>query len=661
MADDSLAAATPLPFTDVTVADPFWTPRLETLRDVTMETVYESLEETGRIDNLRIAAGEADGEFSGRYYNDSDVYKWLEAACYLLAVDDDPTLRERVDDLVDVIEGAQEPDGYLNSYFQLVEPSAKWANLHAMHELYCAGHLFEAAVAHHRATGDDQLLDVARRLADHIDEQFGPGAATGYPGHEEIELALVKLCRETGEGRYLDLASYFIDARGRDPSRFEQEVTDPEGVAGRVYDRVLEGDEYDGRYFQDHAPVREQDTAEGHAVRATYLYCGMADVAMETGDRELVDTLERLWSNVTERRMYVTGGLGSSHDGERFTTDYDLPNETSYAETCAALGNVLWNHRMLQLTGEGRFGDVVERTLYNGLLAGLSLSGDRFFYANPLEVNGEEHALHDHDEHRFASERQPWFETACCPTNVPRLLLTLGQYAYLRDGDDALYVTLYVGGSAETTVDGTDVTVAQTTDYPWDGAVELDVDSADPVDFALKLRLPDWCDDYALSVDGGDADATAEDGFLTLDRTWTGSTTVELDLDVDVDCVTAHPDVRENAGRVALVRGPLVYCLEGADHDRPLADYALAADPSVAGSYDADLLDGVVTLTADGVAPDRSGWEGALYRSLGATVPVETSVTAVPYYGWGHRDSSEMRVWVRSHQSEDAGRSGDGT
>lgn len=661
MADDSLGVATPLAFTDVTVEDPFWAPRLETLRDVTMETVYESLEGTGRIDNLRIAAGEADGEFSGRYFNDSDVYKWLEAACYLLAADDDPTLRDRVDDLVAVIEGAQEADGYLNTYFQLVESDGKWTNLHAMHELYCAGHLFEAAVAHRRATGEDRLLDVARRLADHIDDQFGPDAARGYPGHEEIELALVKLFRETGERRYLDLASYFIDERGGDPSRFEREVTSPEEVAGHTYDWVLVDGEYDGSYFQDHAPVRDQDTAEGHAVRATYLYCGMADVAMETGDRELYDALERIWTNVTERRMYVTGGIGSAHEGERFTIDYDLPNETSYAETCAALGNVLWNHRMLQLTGEGRFGDVMERTLYNGLLAGLSLSGDRFFYANPLEVNGDEHALHDHDEHRFATERQPWFETACCPTNVPRLLLTLGQYAYLRDGDEALYVNLYVGSSAETAVGGTDVTVSQTTDYPWDGTVEVEVDPAEPVEFALKLRLPDWCDDYAVSVNGTETEATVEGGFVTLTRTWNGSTTVELDLDVEVERVAAHPEVRENAGRVALRRGPLVYCLEGADHEQPLSDYALAADPNVAESYEEDLLDGVVALTADGVAADRSAWEGSLYRSLDETTPVETGVMAVPYYGWGHRDSGEMRVWVRSRRPGGAGGFADGT
>jgi DUF1680 family protein len=432
-------------------------------------------------------------------------------------------------------------------------------------------------------------------------------------------------------------------------------------VAGHTYDWVLADGEYDGSYFQDHAPVRDQDTAEGHAVRATYLYCGMADVAMETGDRELYDALERIWTNVTERRMYVTGGIGSAHEGERFTTDYDLPNETSYAETCAALGNVLWNHRMLQLTGEGRFGDVMERTLYNGLLAGLSLSGDRFFYANPLEVNGDEHALHDHDEHRFATERQPWFETACCPTNVPRLLLTLGQYAYLRDGDEALYVNLYVGSSAETAVGGTDIAVAQTTDYPWEGTVEVEVDPAEPVEFALKLRLPDWCDDYAVSVNGTETEATVEGGFVTLTRTWNGSTTVELDLDVEVERVAAHPEVRENAGRVALRRGPLVYCLEGADHEQPLSDYALAADPNVAESYEEDLLDGVVALTADGVAADRSAWEGSLYRSLDETTPVETGVTAVPYYGWGHRDSGEMRVWVRSRRPGGAGGFADGT
>lgn len=655
MADDSLKAVTPLSFTSVTVDDSFWTPRLETLRDVTMKTVYENLKETGRIDNLRIAAGETNGEFSGRYFNDSDVYKWLEAACYLLAVDDDPALRDRVDDLADVIEGAQEDDGYLNTYFQLVEPDGKWTNLHAMHELYCAGHFVEAAVAHHRATGDDQLLNVARRLADHIDEQFGPDAMKGYPGHEEIELALVKLYRETDERRYLDLASYFLDERGRQPSRFEWEVTHPQEVAGHTYDRVLESGEYDGSYFQDHAPVRDQETGEGHAVRATYLYCGMADVAMEAGDHNLYDALERLWSNVTERRMYVTGGIGSSHEGERFTTDYDLPNETSYAETCAALGNILWNHRMLQLTGEGRFGDVMERTLYNGLLAGLSLSGDRFFYANPLEVNDGQHALHDHDEHRFATERQPWFETACCPTNVPRLLLTLGRYAYLQDEqDDALYVNLYVGSAAETTVAGTDITVTQTTEYPWEGTVSVEVDPAESVPFALKLRLPAWCNEYAVSVDGVEGDATVEDGFLTVSRTWTETTTVELELGLDVDRVSAHPEVRENAGRVALQRGPLIYCFEGVDHDQRLSDYVLASDLNVRESSDEELLDGIVSVTGDAFVADRSAWDHHLYRFSGNVQLNETDVTAVPYYGWGHREPGDMRVWVRSrYQAEE--------
>jgi len=461
-------AASPLPPSAVDVRDSFWSPRIETIREVTLDAVYENLESTGRIDNFRIAAGEASGEFSGRYYNDSDVYKWLEGACYALADEDDAELRERVEHVVDAIQGAQADDGYLNTYFQLVEPEHRWTNLHGMHELYCAGHLFEAAVAHYRATDERRLLDVARRLADHVDETFGPDAKQGYPGHEEIELALAKLYRATDEERYLELARYFLDERGREPSRFEWEIEHTEEIGGHAYDHLVDEDgTYDAAHLQDHAPVTDQETAEGHAVRATYLYCGMADVAIETGDRELVDALERLWRNVTQRRSYVPGGIGSSPDGERFTADYDLPNETSYAETCAALGCVRWNRRMLQLAGEGRFGDVLERTLYNAVLAGVSLSGDRFFYDQPLEVNGDGHALEDRSERRFDNERQPWFPTACCPTNVPRLLLSLGRYVYQRRVDpNELYVALYVGNEAETSFEGVDVTVSQETEYP---------------------------------------------------------------------------------------------------------------------------------------------------------------------------------------------------
>ena len=672
MVDGRTEAASPLPLSAVSIRDSFWSPRQETVREVTLESVYENLESTGRIDNFRIAAGEASGGFSGRYYNDSDVYKWLEAACYALHTEDDPALRERVADVVDAIEGAQADDGYLNTYFSLVESGNRWTNLHGMHELYCAGHLFEAAVAHHRATGERRLLDVARRLADHVDDVFGPDGKRGYPGHEEIELALAKLYRTTGEQRYLGLARYFLDERGREPSRFEWELDHAGEIGGHAYDHLLDEDgEYDAAHLQDHAPVTEQQTAEGHAVRAMYLYCGMADAAIETGDEELVDALERLWTNATERRSYVTGGIGSSPDGERFTDDYDLPNETSYAETCAALGSVRWNRRMLALTEEGRFGDALERTLYNALLAGVSLSGDRFFYDQPLEVNGGEHALSDRSEHRFGNERQPWFPTACCPTNVPRLLLSLGRYVYQRQTDpNELYVSLYVGSDAETSFEGVDVAVSQETKYPWSGAVTIDVDPERPIEFDLKLRVPGWCDDHAVRVDGSDAEAQRapspgsqvqqdaadlEDGFLTFSREWTGER-VELDLEFGVERVCAHPEVRGNADRAALRRGPLVYCLEGVDHDRPLGDYVLPPDPGAEASFEEDVLDGVVTIEGDALVEDRSAWEGRLYRPCETVELDSTRFRAVPYYAWAHREPGEMRVWLRSQRAVEGGR-----
>ncbi|MFB6174123.1 MAG: glycoside hydrolase family 127 protein [Halobacteriales archaeon] len=637
-------ALAPVAFTDVTVSDPFWSPRLETLREVTMEEVYGHLDATGRIDNFRIAAGEQEGSFNGRFYNDSDVYKWLEAACYLLALEDDPTLEERVGEVVDAIAAAQAEDGYLNTYFQLEEPEKRWTNLHQMHELYCAGHLFEAAVAHHRATGRDRLLDVATSFADHIDRTF-PEEVDGPPGHEEIELALVKLAHATGEERYLDLAEYFIDARGGD--RFQWEIEHADEIAGGQNDHLEGEDGYDGTYLQDHAPVREQDTVEGHAVRATYLYAGMADVAMETGEPALLAALERLWENMTERRMYVTGGIGSSHVGERFTEDYDLPNETAYAETCAALGSILWNHRMLRLHGEGRFGDVLERTLYNGLLAGMSMAGDRFFYANPLEVNGEQHALHDEHERRFNVERQGWFRTACCPTNVPRLLAALGGYCYLR-GEDALYVTLYVGSEAETAVGDTDVTLRQETDYPWEGSVSLSVDPEAAAAFDLALRVPGWATGAEVSVNGEAVEAPVEDGFARIRRTWTPGDEVTLDLGLSAERVAAHPAVRADAGRVALRRGPLVYCLEGTDHDRPLHQLSLPADAALDAEHDPDLLGGVTTLSGEVTVPDLAGWEDDLYRPADMTGTVATPLTAVPYYAWGHRDPGELRVWLRA-------------
>lgn len=635
---------TPVPFTQVAIEDDFWGPRLATLRRVTIEAVYDRLVETGRIDNFRVAAG-GDGEFSGRFYEDSDVYKWLEGACYLLASGDDrsgaePTLRERVESVVDAVAAAQEPDGYLDTYFQIEDPEGRWTNLGQMHELYCAGHLFEAAVAHRRATGSDRLLVVARRLADHVDDVFGPAGRDGVPGHAEIELALVRLARETGVRRYLDLASFFVERRGH-TDRLAWEAAHPDAIGGEANGHLRDADgAYDGTYLQDHAPIRDQERVEGHAVRATYLYAGATDVAVETGDGELLAAVERLWEKLRRKRMYVTGGIGSAREGERFTEDYDLPNAAAYAETCAALGSVRWSHRLLAATGAGRYADLVERTLYNAFLAGYGLDGEHFFYANPHQV--------DAADAEAPPARREWFGTACCPTNVPRLLGSLGGYLYLRGEEGDVYVAQYVGSDVEVTEN---VSLRQTTAYPWEGTVEIEVRVGEPAAFGLNLRIPAWCRSFAVSVDGEAVDPPAAAGFARVAREWTGGETVVVEFEMPVDRVAAHPAVAENLGRVALRRGPLVYCLEGVDHDRPLARYALADAPPDA-TFEPDLLDGVVTLTGTALRPTEAGWSEALYRPADETERERATYTAVPYYAWGHRDPGEMRIWLRADAAD---------
>lgn len=637
--------------TDASIDDDFWTSRIETVRDTTIDFVYEQLVESGRIENFRVASGESDGEFQGRFYNDSDVYKWLEGACNVLATGENPTLRERVDEVVDLIAAAQESDGYLNTYFQLVEPDLKWTNLHALHELYCAGHLIEAAIAHHEATDETKLLDVATDFADHIDRRFGPDGADGVPGHEEIELALVKLYRVTDDDRYLDLAEYFVERRGAEDSRLKYEVFHPDEIAGDAYDRVIQDGEYDGRYYQDHLPLRDQETVEGHAVRAMYLYTGAADVALETGDEELVDVLDTLWQNMTTKRMYVTGGIGSSHEGERFTEDYDLPNETSYAETCAALGSILWNQRLLQLTREARFADLQSRTLYNALLAGLSLDGTRFFYANPHEMGPEGHPLHEENPNRFANERQGWFQTACCPTNIPRLLTSLATHVYASDAS-SVYVNHHIGSEATIDVADTTVTLDQETSFPWDAETQLTVSPDEPATFELALRVPESCTDVSVVVAGESVEASPGE-FLRIEREWTDGDEIVFEAEFPVQFLRGHPSVRSTAGSVAVKRGPIVYCLEGKDSPRPLHHVRARPDRDVTVDHDPELLDGVTTLDLEALVPDLSSWgDDDLYQPVPETDTETATVRAIPYYGWANRGADEMQVWIDAESRE---------
>ncbi|MDH7568643.1 MAG: glycoside hydrolase family 127 protein [Armatimonadota bacterium] len=618
---------TPLPFTQVRIDDRFWSPRLRVNREKTLAHQYQQCKETGRIDAFRLD-WRPGREPVPHIFWDSDVAKWVEAASYTLALHPDPHLENLLDEVVALIASAQQPDGYLNVHFTVVEPEKRWTNLRDWHELYCAGHLMEAAVAHYQATGKRTLLNALCRYADYIGTVFGtgPGQKRGYPGHEEIELALVKLFRVTGERRYLELSRYFVEERGRQPHYFDQEARargeDPARFHGRDY-----------RYNQSHLPVREQTEVVGHAVRAMYLYCAMADLAGELNDPTLLRACERLWESVTGRRMYVTGGIGSARANEGFTFDYDLPNESAYAETCAAIGLVFWAHRLLQLTADARYADVMERALYNGVLSGVSLDGERFFYVNPLASVGDHH-------------RQPWFGCACCPPNVARLLASLGHYIYSRRDDDVA-VHLYIQSSAQLTVGGGAATLTQSTEYPWEGRVCLAWRLERPARFAMLLRIPGWCREARLWVNGSAIPLkdVVERGYARVAREWRDGDRVELDLPMRPERIYAHPAVRQNVGRVALQRGPLVYCLEEADHPVSVHRLLLPRNAPVKARFDNSVLGGVVLLEGEGVALRENGWEGALYR---ATPPDASPclLTAVPYFAWDNRAPGTMTVWI---------------
>ena len=611
-----------MPLNKVTIEDDFWAPRMKVNREKTLLAAHKQLRDTGRIDAFRLDWKPGMEPQPHRFW-DSDVAKWVEAASYSLATHPDPELEKLVEEVVDKIIGAQHPDGYLNVFYTVVEPENRWKNLRDWHELYCAGHLIEAAVAHHQATGKRDFLDATIRYADYIDSVFGdePGKRYGAPGHEEIELALVKLYHATGEGRYLKLSEFFLNQRGQKPSVFQLERPDEEYRA-------------EPGYHQDHLPVREQSTAEGHAVRAMYLYSGMADVAAETGDEELLSACEKLWENVTTKRMYITGGIGSTSEGERFTTDYDLPNATAYAETCAGIGLVFWAHRMLQFGPDSRYADVMERALYNGVISGVSLDGERFFYVNPLESAGDHH-------------RQEWFGCACCPPNIARLIASLGGYIYSQ-ADNDVYVHLYVQGEAELEVAGQKVMLRQETDYPWDGLVRVTVRPERPVRFGLNLRLSGWCLGAMLAVNGQLCKMTENvtDGYVRIEREWTGEETVELGVAMPTLLSEAHPAMKAAAGRVALQRGPIVYCLEQADNPIPLHQIVLPYDQELPLELVEEHREGAVVVKAQAQAAQDSDWRGALYRPE-PTRMAPFEMTAVPYCVWDNRSPGEMLVWIR--------------
>lgn len=573
----------PVNFSHVKISDDFWSPRLQKHKDITLNVCIDQIEnQTGRIRNFENAA-KGEGEHSGIFFDDSDVYKALEGMAYSLQNNPDPALEAKCDEWIDKFAAAQQPDGYINTFYTLTGLENRWQNMDK-HEMYCAGHMIEAAVAYYNVTGKKKLLDVSERMVAHMMSQFGPGKRDWVPGHEEIELALVKLFQATGKTEYLEFADWLLSERGHGHGSYGDDRTWPT------------------QYYQDVVPVREMSDISGHAVRSMYLYCGMADVAAYTGDTGYRDALDRVWDDVVLRNMYITGGIGQSSNNEGFTDDYDLPNLEAYCETCASVGMVLWNWRMIQFTGDSRYADVMERSMYNGALAGISLAGDTFFYVNPLESLGNHH-------------RQAWYGCACCPSQICRFLPSIGNYIYGLS-QDAVWVNLYIGNDSDI--------MNMKTDYPWNGRISMVIGKDGAEKEEVRLRIPGWCKDFSISKNGNTVTPDIEKGYAVLKGKWAEGDEITLDLAMPVEVVAADPRVKNDEGKRAICRGPLIYCLE--EVDNPQIDNAQLFENTIfTDKFDANFLDGVVSIVSE-----KDGVKN----------------TFIPYYAWDNRQAGKMKVWV---------------
>jgi len=616
----------PVSFTEVRMTDSFWSQRIKTNHEVTIPIAIQKSEETGRIDNFRIAGGLMEGEFRSPYpFDDSDVYKIIEGAAYSLEMFPDEKLEKTVDSLITLIGLAQEDDGYLFTNRTIMGENGhpwigkkRWEKVDDLsHELYNLGHFYEAAVAYYQTTGKRKILDMAIKSADLVDRDFGPGKIENWPGHQEIEIGLVKLYRITGEKRYLDLAKFFLDVRGR-------------GIGTPK------------TYNQSHKPVVEQDEAVGHSVRAAYMWTGMADVAALTGDKSFIDAISRIWKDVVYRKLYITGGIGAEGGHEGFGGPYELPNDKAYCETCAAIANVFWNHRMFLMTGDSKYFDVLERSLYNNVLSGVGLSGDRFFYPNPLGSDGRH-------------QRSEWFGCACCPSNISRFIPSMPNYLYAQK-DESLYINLFAASKTHLQVNNTQIGIEQVTDMPWDGQVTIKVNAEKPIRATFHIRIPCWAalhpgpgDLYkfenppsqpvVILVNGHKKDYREELGYALVERKWKEGDQIQVIFPMDVRRITAHPEVKANLNRMALQRGPLVYCLEWPDTpDSLVLNTVIGKDTEITAGFSPNLLNGVYTLSflAKGKGINKDG----------VIVTWPEHVTAIPYYGWAHRGKGEMAVWL---------------
>lgn len=646
----------------VKVNDTFFGEYMKLIRDVVIPYQYHALndeiegaEPSHAIRNFRIAAGEIEGEFGGFVFQDSDLAKWIEAAAYAVSLWRDEELEKLIDKVVDLIVRSQQPDGYINTYFTIKEPDKRFTDLLNCHELYCAGHMMEAAVAYYEATGKDSLLNAMCRFADYLISVFGPGENQlhGYPGHPEIELALMRLSQTTGNIAYQNLAEYFINERGKQPNYFDAEWERNGSVSFWTKRKSehpnLEHMSPDYReYNQFHRPVREQDKAVGHAVRALYLYAGMADIAAATGDQTLKRACKTLYKDVTQKQMYITGGVGSTAIGEAFTFDYDLPNDTVYAETCASVALVLFASRMMKLDLDGDYADVIERVLYNILPASIQKDGRHFFYTNPLEVWPERLKKSPVVRH-LKSKRQKWFGCACCPPNLARTLLSLGKYIYSQDGD-ILSVHQFIGSESTFEINGKTVRLTMKSEYPYFGKVSINVASEIKEPFTIRVRWPQWCREMKLLLNGNEIKSQPAQPYFSIRRIWGEEDNIVIDMKMQIEYMSAHPQVRADAGKVAIQRGPLVYCLEQVDNIANLS--ALSVDLLKAGeTCTVDGLDpSVVALKVYGWEEIEDNWGETLYRPEMNNESRAREIVAIPYALWGNRAEGEMCVWVRGER-----------
>jgi DUF1680 family protein len=619
----------------VRFTDGFWVERQALNHIVSLKHAYAMLKEAGNLHNLQMAAGLESGSYRGMNFADENVYKWLEALGWELGRAPDDQLQRLADEVLSLVSAAQQPDGYLNSYYQTVEPDRKWSDLDFGHELYCAGHLIQAAIAFKRAVDDERLLEVACRFVDHIETVFGPGKREEACGHPEIEMALVELSRLTGEKRYLSLAQFFVDQRGKGKMR---------GIGANG-----------PAYHQDHAPVRQAEGVTGHTVRQMYLASAVADLYMESGEQALLETSQRLWNDMTGGKMYITGGVGSRYDGEAFGESYELPPDQCYCETCAAIGNFFWNWRMSLITGESRYADLMERLLYNGILSSPSLDGTGFFYVNPLMLRDGKYVRlsSNPDQARTNAGRPKWHSVSCCPPNVMRLLASLSNYVATQNETG---VQIHQYSTMEIATPDAKLTVE--TDYPWDGRVKITLTESRDKPWTLTLRVPGWCQSFELNINGQNVNSSLQKGYVTIGRMWHTEDVVELNLAMPSFLVEADPRVDSMRGCVAIQRGPLVYCVEEHDQEPGVNLLDVRLDPSAefTSRWQDNLLGGVVTLQGNGYQMDRSRWStNGLYCPLvlenkNHISDRKVKLTAIPYYAWGNRGLKSMRVWIPYRQ-----------